>query len=335
MREVPADRPTSRKVRSNQDSGSGRPAPVVAHPRRRKPATEQDGGVRLTHPDRVLFPEPQITKRDLADYYTSVAPFILPHLVDRPLSLVRCPDGSDKPCFFQRHLGAAMPDAVRGVEVHEKTGPATYMAIHDLSGLIALVQMGVLEIHPWGSRADRPDRPDRLIIDIDPAPDLIWADVVRAAGQVKQHLDDLGLTSFARTTGGKGLHVVAPIDRRASWQDVKSLARAFCDALVREEPERYIATASKAKRSGKVYLDYLRNEQGATAIASYSTRARSEAPVATPLAWDELSAELRPAQFTTRTVPSRLRTMKRDPWEGFFNIRQSLTRVMEAKIDRW
>jgi bifunctional non-homologous end joining protein LigD len=292
-------------------------------------------GVRLTHPERVLFPDQGITKRELAAYYTAVAPFMLPHVVDRPLSLVRCPDGSNKPCFFQRHLGSTMPETVSGIAVKEKSGEATYIAIENPSGLIALVQMGVLEIHPWGSRKDRLDRPDRIIFDIDPAPDRSWSDVVNAARHVKQRLEDLNLRSFVRTTGGKGLHVVAPIDRRSSWEQLKAVARAFANALAREHPNRYIATSSKAKRSGKLYIDYLRNEQGATAIASYSTRARSGATIATPITWKELSATLRPEAFTLRSIPDRLRGLKTDPWEGFFDVSQALTKAMVAEIDGW
>ena len=270
-------------------------------------STDVFAGVRLTHPDRVLFPDEKITKRDLAVYYTAVAPFLLPHIKGRPLSLVRCPDGSTKACFYQKHLGTTMPEAVRGIEIKEKAGMATYIAIDDLAGLISLVQMGVLEIHPWGCREDRIERPDRLIFDIDPAEDLAWGDVVRAARHVRERLEDLGLDSFVRTTGGKGLHVVAPLVRRASWEELKALSKAFADALVREQPKRYIAQASKAKRAGKLYIDYLRNEKGATAIASYSTRARPGATVATPLTWDELSVSLRPEQFNTRTVPGAAR----------------------------
>ena len=162
---------------------------------------------------------------------------MLPHVVDRPLSLVRCPDGSGKPCFFQRHLGSTMPETVSGIAVTEKSGEATYIAIDNQSGLIALVQMGVLEIHPWGSRKDRLDRPDRMILDIDPAPDLSWNDVVNAARHVKQRLEDLNLRSFVRTTGGKGLHVVAPIDRRSSWEELKAVARASRQCPGTRRPE--------------------------------------------------------------------------------------------------
>jgi bifunctional non-homologous end joining protein LigD len=306
-----------------------------ARSRGRSHSADVFAGVRLTHPDRVLFPDIKITKRDLAVYYTAVAPFLLPHLEGRPLSLVRCPDGSTKPCFYQKHLGKTMPEAVHGITINEKTGSATYIAIDDVEGLISLVQMGVLEIHPWGSRTDRLEQPDRLIFDIDPAEGLAWGDVVQAARHIKERLDDLRLDSFVRTTGGKGLHVVVPLVRRASWEEFKTLAKSFADAVVREQPKRYIAQSSKVKRAGKIYLDYLRNERGATAIASYSTRARPGANVATPLSWDELSGSWRPKRFNTRSVPERLETMKHDPWQGFFEARQTITKAMRAEVERW
>lgn len=170
--------------------------------------------MRLSHPGRILFPDEKLTKRDLAAYYESIADFILPHIVGRPLSLVRCPDGSGKPCFYQKHLGTSMPPSVRGIAVTEKAGAGVSIVIDDLAGLISLVQMGVLEIHPWGSREDRLDRPDRLIVDLDPAEGVPWAHVVQAALHVRQRLAELRLESFVRTTGGKGLHIVVPISRR-------------------------------------------------------------------------------------------------------------------------
>jgi bifunctional non-homologous end joining protein LigD len=292
-------------------------------------------GVSLTHPDRVLFADEHLTKRDLAAYFTSVASSILPHIVGRPLSLVRCLDGSKKPCFYQKHLGETMPEAVHGIMITEKARKANYIGIDDIQGLISLVQMGVLEIHPWGCQQDRLDRPDRLIFDIDPAEDLKWGDVVHAARRVKERLDDLRLTSFVRTTGGNGLHVVVPIARRTSWESLKTFARTFADALVREHPRHFVAQASKAKRAGKIYLDYLRNEKGATAIASYSARTRRGATVATPISWDELSASLGPERFNTRTVPIRLRNTSQNPWRGFFEIQQAITRSMHTQIRKW
>jgi bifunctional non-homologous end joining protein LigD len=341
-RDITLELPTAAPVAGSENpvnDGAGRRQAGAraqkARAKTRRVVSDEFAGVRLTHPDRIVFPKAGITKRDLAAYYASVASFILPHLAGRPLSLVRCPEGLTKPCFFQRHRAEMMPRAVRGVNVEEDAGTEVYPVIDDAEGLISLVQLGVLEFHPWGSRDDRIDRPDRLIFDVDPAQDVAWAEVVRAARRVKERLEQLGLESFVRTTGGKGAHVVVPIARRTSWEDLKSFARAIADALVREQPERYIAQSSKQKRAGRIFIDYLRNDRGATAVASFSTRARPGATVATPLAWDELSASLRPQQFTTVTVPERLRKLHDDPWQGFFNVPQSINRGMRALVDKW
>jgi bifunctional non-homologous end joining protein LigD len=199
------------------------------------------------------------------------------------------------------------------------------MVIEDLAGLISIVQMGALEIHPWPARADDVERPDMLVFDLDPAPDVAWKNVVQGARDVRELLEKLGITSFLRTSGGKGLHVVVPLARRNTWEEAKAFAKAVADNL-------YIATMSKAKRVGKVFVDYLRNQRGATAIASYSTRARSGAPVATPLAWDELSARIKPDTFHVKNVPKRLAGLKEDPWKGFFVVRQSITKKVIAQV---
>jgi bifunctional non-homologous end joining protein LigD len=279
----------------------------------------------LTHPDRVLYPEAQLTKRDLAEYYTSVAAWILPHLVHRPLALVRCPEGRQRACFFQRHMAAGMPGLIRGIAVREKGGTHLGLAIDDAAGLVALAQIGALEIHPWGSREDRLDRPDRLIFDLDPGDGVGWSDLVRAARELRDRLEDLALASFVRTTGGKGLHLLVPIARTLGWDPLKAFARAFATAFERDDPKRYVASASKARRADRIYVDYLRNAAGATAVASYSSRARPGATVATPLRWNELRDGLDPQAFTIRTVPRRLARLRHDPWEGFFTLRQSLS----------
>ena len=291
-------------------------------------------GIRLTHPDRILFPDEQITKRDVAAYYTAVASVMLPHVVDRPLSLLRCPDGSMKPCFYQKHLGSTMPEAVRGISIKEKKGTAIYMVIADLAGLISLVQMGVLEIHPWGSRQDRIDQPDRLIFDIDPAEDLAWEGVKQAASVIKGRLEQLGLEGFLRTTGGKGLHVVVPIARRISWQDLKTIAKAFVDVIVRDQPNRYIAQASKAKRPGKIYLDYLRNERGATAVASYSTRARSGRRSPLPLRGMSSSHPRNACNSTRALCPNGFRTASKTLGTAFSTFgKPSRGRYGQRSID--
>lgn len=289
-------------------------------------------GVAISHPLRVLYPEMGLTKQDLAEYYESIADWILPHVVNRPLTLVRCPGGRTGQCFYQKHLADEPPEHFRGVSIKEKSGTGRYVVIDDLAGLVSLVQMGVLEIHPWPARADNVEAPDRLVFDLDPGEGVPWKNVVVAARDVRDRLGELGLESFLRTSGGKGLHVVAPLARRNSWDEIKAFAKAVADRLVRQAPDRYIATMSKAKRRGKVFVDYLRNHRGATAIASYSTRAREGAPVAAPLAWHELSVRIKPNGFTVKNVPQRLAKLKADPWEGFFKVRQSLTRAMAESL---
>jgi bifunctional non-homologous end joining protein LigD len=282
----------------------------------------------LTNPDRVLYPEAGVTKRDLAEYYVSIADWILPHVVHRPLSLVRCPEGRQRTCFFQRHMGENMPRPIRGIEVREKGGTERCIAIDNAEGLTALVQLGALEIHPWGSREDQLDRPDRMIFDLDPGAGVDWGDLVRAAREVRDRLKDLNLTSFVRTSGGKGLHIVVPIEPALNWEALNAFARAFATTLERDDPRRYIAKMSKAQRAGRIFVDYLRNERGATAVASYSSRARPGATVATPIRWSELRADLDPQAFTIRTIPRRLAKMRRDPWEGFFELRQQIARSL-------
>ncbi len=263
----------------------------------------------------------------MAQYYESIADWILPHLADRPLTMVRCPRGRAGQCFYQKHLTEKMPPALRGVSIKEKTATRTYVVVDDLAGLISLVQRGVLELHPWGSHAGDLERPDRLILDLDPGDGVAWKAVVEAARRVRDYLAALGLTSFVRTTGGKGLHVVAPLAPRASWEAHKRFAESVALALAAQWPDRYLATMSKAQRRGKVFVDYLRNQRGATAVVSFSTRAREGAPVATPLRWDELSARLQPERFHVASVPQRLARLAADPWEGFFELRQTLTEI--------
>ncbi|MEX2529599.1 MAG: DNA ligase D [Gemmatimonadota bacterium] len=285
-------------------------------------------GVALSNPDRVLYPEQGVTKRDLARYYETVEEWILPHLEDRPLSLVRCPGGRGEKCFYQKHLTEGLPEPVRGIEVGDEDEPSLYVAVDDLPGLVTLVQFGVMELHPWGSREDRLDRPDRIVFDLDPGEGVQWRLVTEAAHSLRGRLGDLGLESYLRTTGGKGLHLMVPIARRSDWDDVKGFARDIARAMEREEPERYVSTARKAKRKGKIFVDYLRNGRGATAIASYSTRARPGAPVATPLRWEELSRLPGPDRYTVLNIPARLGALGSDPWEGLFQNRQVLTRSM-------
>jgi bifunctional non-homologous end joining protein LigD len=289
-------------------------------------------GVRITHPDRLVYPEQGLTKRAVAEYVAAVSPWLLPHVAGRPLSVVRCPQGAGGACFYQKHATEGLPAVIHGVPVQESGRERLYVMVDDVEGLVSLVQFGALELHPWGSRADRLDRPDRIVLDLDPDPAVAWKDVVASAHALRADLESLGLVSFARTTGGKGLHVVLPIERRTGWDEAKELARGLAARLARSAPDRYVLTASKARRAGRIFVDWMRNARGATAIASYSMRARPGATVATPLRWEELDARLDPARFTVATVPRRLATLAADPWEGFASLRQALTRTVLERV---
>ena len=288
-------------------------------------------GIKLTHPDRILYPEQGITKLDLARYYEKIADSMLPHAAGRPLTLVRCPEGHTKQCFYQRHTNETLDPAIRAIRVKEKKSTASYVAIDSLSGLIALVQMGVLEIHTWGARAPTIERPDQLIFDLDPDPAVSWTALKEAAQMLKTRLTDLGLKPFLKTTGGKGLHVVVPLTPKQDWAFVKEFTKAVAQSLVREKPDRYIATMSKAKRKGKIFIDYLRNAKTATAVCAYSTRARPGAPVSLPLRWDELKEDPR-GDFTIETVPKRLARLRNDPWKDYEHSRKPLTANMLTKL---
>lgn len=289
-------------------------------------------GVRVTSPDRVVWPEQGVTKGELVAYYEGVADAILPRLVDRPLTLVRCPSGADEKCFYQKHANESVPDLIPRVPIEEKDGPALYMYVDGLPSLIGLVQLGVLEFHVWGSRRDRLERPDRLVFDLDPDEDLPFGEVGRAALDLRERLGDLGLESFPKSTGGKGLHVVVPVTRRADWDEAREFTRAVARAMVADEPDRFTARMTKSGRTGRIFVDYLRNARNATAIADYSTRARPGAPVAVPLAWEEVSPRARkPPSHTIRDVPARLEGGS-DPWEGYDAPRQSITAKMKAAL---
>lgn len=301
------------------------------HPRRAvRNSGPEIAGVVLTHADRVLYPEQGLTKLDLARYYERIHASMLPGLAGRPLALVRCPRGRDEPCFFQRHPSDAVPEHVGRVETDARDGSAS-LCVDSLAGLVALVQIGALELHSWGSRAAILETPDVLVFDLDPDRAVEWVDVVRAARDLGTRLEALGLAAFPKLTGGKGLHLVVPLEPAAGWDEVHALARAVAERAARAEPTRFVAKSAKAERRGRIFVDYQRNARGATVIASYSTRARSRAPVAVPIAWDELAPRTRADRYTALTLPSRLAALSRDPWEGFDDARRRVTpRVLEA-----
>lgn len=299
-------------------------------------------GVRLSSPEKVLFPDQGITKRRLAEYYVAVASAILPHIRHRPVSLLRCPQGEERACFFQRHPGAGLPGAtrspgagkpggIRSIEIAEKDGrPAGYLVVDDLAGIVAAVQMGTLEFHIWGCRAEDVDRPDRMVFDLDPDTGLAFAKVRDAAFELKALLDKLGLVSFPLLTGGKGIHLVLPLQRRQSWPDLKEFSHGVAEALVRRGPDRFTTNMRKDARGGRIFVDYLRNERGSTAVVPWSTRAHDRAPVAMPVSWDELALATRSDAFTIEDATGRL---GQDPWAGYDATRQSLGRAVTGRLD--
>jgi bifunctional non-homologous end joining protein LigD len=307
------------------------PTSKVASSENHSSAATEIAGIQLTHPERVLYPDQGITKIELARYYEEIADWIMPHLSDRPLTLVRCPEGYKKQCFYQRHAQDSLDEAIHRVKVKDNGATVSYVAVDSLNGLIALVQMGVLEIHTWGARRDHIDQPDQLIFDLDPDPTVSWNALKEAAVMLRARLADLGLSAFLKTTGGKGLHVVVPIAPKQHWNVVKEFTKSVAQSLARENPERFTATMSKAKRKGKIFIDYLRNAKTATAVCAYSTRARSGAPISVPLRWQELKDDVR-EEFTVRNVPKRLSRLKKDPWDGFDAARTTITERMLKKL---
>jgi bifunctional non-homologous end joining protein LigD len=307
-------------------------------PRRaRTPASTSTGnveiaGIELTHPDRVLYPDQGITKLDLARYYEQVGDWMIPHVEKRPLTLVRCPEGHEKQCFYQRHMTESIRGPIRSIRVKEGRSTVSYVSVDSTPGLIALVQLGVLEVHTWGSHQDRLDQPDLLTFDLDPDPALLWEEIRQAALLLRRRMADLGLGAFVKTTGGKGLHVVVPIIPKQNWDEVKVFAKKMAESLALESPKHYTTTMSKAKRKGKIFIDYLRNARTATSVCAYSTRAHAGAPVSVPLGWRELATDVRGAHFTIRNVPQRLARLREDPWGGYESARVRITDAMLSTL---
>jgi bifunctional non-homologous end joining protein LigD len=280
-------------------------------------------GVRISHPDRVVY-ESGITKLEVAEYYALVWALMEPQVSGRPLTLVRCPDGSDGGCFYQKHIETGFSPTVRKVTIREEGGAAVYPAVDSLAGLLGLVQMGTLEIHAWGSPISSVELPDTIVFDLDPGPDVAWERVSAAARRLRDILKRLDLASYVKTSGGKGLHVVVPLVPKASWDEVKGFAKALAESVAEADPEAFTTNMSKAKRNGRIFIDYLRNGRGATSVVAYSLRARAGAPVSAPVRWDELGEDLRPDSVTLHNAPERLRALRGDPWTGYEEARRPL-----------
>jgi bifunctional non-homologous end joining protein LigD len=322
------DATTSPKPRIAKRASYAAPASVAAKANRTSKAVRSEEGhapVRLTHPDKILDAQSKLTKQQLADYYWAIAPYMLPYVAGRPLSLVRCPGGVGHPCFFQKHVTGTLPTGVESVDVPDKkTGKKEpYITLSTAEAVAGLAQMGVLEVHPWGSKNDNLERPDMIVFDLDPDAEIAWRTLADSAAEVRRQLKSLGLESFLKTTGGKGLHVVVPIAAKQNWSAVKQFAHSFALAMEQQSPGLYLTKMSKAARKGRIFIDYLRNERGSTAIAPYSPRARAGAAVALPLSWAELKLPKRPV-FQVAEFSEWKKRLARDPWKDMLKTKQGL-----------
>lgn len=330
FRGVRADRSPTQTARPGASASTAPPAT----PRRAGGARPEDmvEGIRITHPQRVVYPDIGLTKLDIARFYADIQDWLLPLLANRLLSLVRCPDGSQQACFFQKHLLKNQAPEVPRQDFRQSKGPKSYAYVQSIAHVIALVQSGVLEFHPFGSQITDPECPDLMVFDLDPSPGVTWQDVLALTRQLRERLEGLGFTAFVRTTGGKGLHVVVPLRPTTDWAGVKAFARAVSERHAADAPTRLTTLLSKAKRRNRIFIDYLRNGRGATAVASYSTRARPGAPVAVPVRWDELKSTLRPDRYTVANLRRRLGALKEDPWEDFYVAGVAITPRMRTAV---
>lgn len=328
-----ATRRTMEEIAAGSSANATKPRKSKA-PRRRPKTDEKGAATTLTHPDRVLYPATSLTKQDLADYFVSVADVMLPHVANHPLSLVRCPEGRAKSCFFQKHHTTSLPPAFRSVTLAEADGEkAAYLMVADVDGLVACAQVGALELHVWGAPADRLEYPDRIVFDLDPGEGVAFADVRKAAREVRDRLEALNLAAFPLLSGGKGIHVVVPLAAATSWDAAKRFAATLARRLAADAPERFLAKAARAERRGRIFIDWMRNMRGATAIAPFSPRAREDAPVATPVRWQELSRFSSAGAITVRSMPRRLASLDADPWAGFDDARRDITAAMTKALD--
>ncbi|MEB1660025.1 non-homologous end-joining DNA ligase [Xanthomonas campestris pv. campestris] len=324
---APAKAASSKTARAPGMSSAKETSTAPAAPSTRKAkalASAAPDGVAITHPERVVFPAAGISKGDVAAYYRAVAPLVLPEIARRPLSLLRCPDGAAGMCFFQKHEGRHLGAHIKAIPLKQKSGTEDYLYIEDVAGLLELVQMNTLELHPWGARVDDPEHPDRLVFDLDPGDGVAWTQVVAAAREIRSKLRAAGLESAVRLSGGKGLHVVVPIMPQASWDQARDFCEAFAQALATQAPERYVATMSKAKRHGVIFVDWLRNGRGNTSVCSWSLRARAHATVAVPLRWEELGKLSGPDAFPLDKAVQRAKRQRNDPWAEVLALKQVL-----------
>lgn len=287
-------------------------------------------GITITHPERVLYPQDDVTKLDVALYYAAVMPWFLPGVKGRPVSVLRFPDGIGEQGFFQKHPMRGLKHAGH-IRLREESGASDdYLCPEDAASIIELVQFNAIEFHPWASRATSLETPEYLVFDLDPGKGVAWRDVVEAARLVKSRLAEVSLQSFVRTTGGKGLHVVLPLRGSPTWEDARRFSQAFAQQLAAEQPDAFIARSAMHERDGRIFIDYLRNTRGATSVTSYSLRARPGAHVATPLRWQDLGKCKGASDFNLRNLPRRLSRLRSDPWEGFTTLRQNLSKALRA-----
>jgi len=289
----------------------------------KKPAAKKSTPLKVSHAERTVYGTAGITKGDVAAYYEAVAPRMLPELIDRPLSVLRCPNGAAAKCFVQKHVKPGMGDHIYPIRIEEEDEVREYISIRDVQGLLELVQMNVLEFHPWGAKADDVERCDRIVFDLDPHPTVEWKRVIAAARDMKTHLEKIGMESFVRTSGGKGLHVVVPLNPPCLWESVRHFTQSFAQAMTALRPKEYVAVMGERNREGRIFIDWLRNGRGATSVGSYSLRARERAGVAMPLSWAELGRIRSGDQFTIGNAVERIKS-KRDPWEKITKLWQSL-----------
>lgn len=278
----------------------------------------------ISSPEKILFKKEKITKKDVADYYEVMAPYMLPYMQDRPLSLVRCPEGSEGTCFYQKHINGKIPDSLQSFPIMEEKGKGVYVSVDSSEGLRELVQINAFELHVWNCHRQSIMRPDQIVMDFDPGPGVPWKEVISAAFELKELLENLNLKSFVKLTGGKGIHVHIPVVPLYDWDQIKSFAQTLALQLVSINPKKYTSNMSKNLRKGKIFVDYLRNGYGATAVVPYSLRAKPLSTVALPLDWKELKRVKSPQDYTLKTALKKVKSRKVDPWKGMMRLQQKI-----------